>query len=132
MFRTTGKLLRVTQTLTAIMLFAAVELSASEIEYLKNSESFCDTTGEVCLRGTISYRVNSRVLQLRARLVKASGPGRLLIGVTGVNRLGYPRRADIEIDIRGNYSEIVRTEMIPDAPDVYSWELDTIRFVAKE
>ena len=129
MIITVGKLLRVAQMLTAVMLLSSVELSASEIQYLKKSESFCDSTGVVCLRGTISYRVNSRVLQLRARLQKAPGPGRLLIGVTGNNRLGHPRRADIEVNIRGNNSEIVRTEMIPDAPDVYSWELGTIRFV---
>jgi hypothetical protein len=103
---------------------------SSELQYLKKSESFCDTSGVLCMHGTISYRVNPRLLQLRARVVKAPGPGRVTINVVGTNRLNHLRRAAIEVSIRGRSSEIVNTEMIPDAPDVYEWELVSIRFDA--
>ena len=117
------------------LLFASLFLwsvaSAGEIVYLKKSETFCDSSGEVCLRGTISYRVNLRLLKLRSRVVSAPGPGLLRINVTGQNRQGHTYRAAIEVTIRGHDSEIVNKEMIPDAPDVYAWELDSINFNAQ-
>lgn len=103
-------------------------VSAAELAYLRKNEKFCDTSGELCLHGTISYRPNSRVLQLRSRVLTAPGPGMLRINVTGENRQGHMHRATIEIEIRGRISEIVSKEMIPDAPDVYAWQLDSIVF----
>jgi hypothetical protein len=105
--------------------------SAGEIVYLRKSETFCDLSGEVCLRGTISYRVNLRLLKLRSRVVSAPGPGLLRINVTGQNRQGHTYRAAIEVTIRGRASEIVNKEMIPDAPDVYAWQLESIVFAAE-
>jgi hypothetical protein len=105
--------------------------SAAEIDYLRKSETFCDSSGEVCLRGTISYRVNLRLLKLRSRVVSAPGPGLLRINVTGENQQGHLHRAAIEVTIRGHASEIVNKEMIPDAPDVYTWDLDSINFDAQ-
>ncbi len=115
--------------LTSAFLWSAA--SASEIDYLRKSETFCDSSGEVCLSGTISYRVNLRLLKLRSRVVSAPGPGLLRINVTGQNRQGHTYRAAIEVTIRGHASEIVNKEMIPDAPDVYAWDLDSINFDAK-
>jgi hypothetical protein len=119
---------------TAILLAAGFLFSvasASEIAYLRRSETFCDLTGAVCLRGTISYRVNLRLLKLRSRVVTAPGPGLLRINVTGENQQGHLHRAAIEVTIRGHASEIVNKEMIPDAPDVYAWDLDSINFDAQ-
>ncbi|HEX9851790.1 MAG TPA: hypothetical protein VGA68_02205 [Woeseiaceae bacterium] len=112
--------------------FLSSVTSASEIVYLRKGQTFCDLTGEVCLRGTISYRVNLRLLKLRSRVVTAPGPGLLRIYVTGENRQGQLHRAAIEVTIRGHASEIVNKEMIPDAPDVYEWHLESILFDAKD
>jgi hypothetical protein len=54
----------------------------------------------------------------------------LQINVSGQNRQGHMHRAAIEIEIRGHISEIVNKEMIPDAPDVYAWQLESIVFEA--
>lgn len=113
-----------------LFVLGAMELSAAELQYLRKNESFCDSAASVCLHGTISYRANSRLLQLRARVVKAPGPGRLTVNVVGKNRLEHLRRAAIEITINGRASEIVNHDMIPDAPDVYSWEIQSIAFEA--
>ena len=101
----------------------ALPVGASQIQYLKRNEQICDDTGRFCLRGTLSYRQNLRLLRISGRVLKAPGPGLLQISVVGANRLEHPRRAALEVRLRGRASEIVRHEMIPDAPDVYEWEL---------
>lgn len=126
--RCSPALLCINVLLAAVFLWSVA--AASEIAYLRRSEIFCDVTGAVCLRGTISYRVNQRLLRLRSRVVTAPGPGLLRINVTGENRQGHIHRAAIEVTIRGHASEIVNTEMIPDAPDVYDWQLESIIFDA--
>jgi hypothetical protein len=89
---------------------------------------FCDDSNSVCLRGTLTYRSNPRMLDLRSRVQRATGPGLLKIRLVGENADGHTRRTTIELEIRGNYSEIVNTRLITDHPDVDSWEVDSISF----
>lgn len=120
--------------LLLIVLFAAsVQATAGPRERLTDANAtLCDSAGLVCLRGTLSYRSNPRLLELRARIRKASGPGMLKIRVVGENRDGFVRRTTMEIQIRGNYSEIVNHRLITDHPDVDSWELEAISFQPNE
>jgi len=106
----------------------AASALAGAVEYLKKNERFCDPSETLCLRGTISYRVNERVLELNARVERAPGPGNLRIGLTGENRLGQARATEIVAVLDGRHSEIVSVRMIPDAPDVYSWSVDSMIF----
>ena len=89
---------------------------------------FCDEQDRVCLRGTLTYRANSRLLELRSRVQRTVGPGVLKIRLVGENADGHIRRTTIDLRIRGDYSEIVNTRLITDHPDVYSWDLDSISF----
>jgi hypothetical protein len=89
---------------------------------------FCDDGNSVCLRGTLTYRSNPRMLDLRSRVQRATGPGLLKIRLVGENADGHTRRTTIELEIRGNYSEIVNTRLITDHPDVDSWTVDSISF----
>lgn len=89
---------------------------------------FCDDGNSVCLRGTLTYGSNPRMLELRSRVQRATGPGVLKIRLIGENADGHTRRTTIEVRIRGHYSEIVNTRLITDHPDVYSWQLDSISF----
>lgn len=89
---------------------------------------FCDDGNSVCLRGTLTYRSNPRMLDLRSRVQRATGPGLLKIRLVGENADGHTRRTTIELAIRGNYSEIVNTRLITDHPDVDSWAVDSISF----
>jgi hypothetical protein len=89
---------------------------------------FCDDQDRVCLRGTLTYRANPRMLELHSRVQRTVGPGLLKIRLVGENADGHTRRTTIEVRIRGEYSEIVDTRLITDHPDVYSWELDSIAF----
>lgn len=88
----------------------------------------CDSENQVCLRGTLSYRSNPRLLEFRGRVLRATGPGLLRIRVIGETRDGFTRRTTLEIPIRGHYSEIVNDKLITDHPDVDEWELEVIFF----
>jgi hypothetical protein len=90
--------------------------------------SFCDSEGQVCLRGTLSYYANPRLLELRSRVQKAEGPGLLRIRLVGQNSDGHTRRTVLEVRIRGRYSEIVNNKLITDHPDVAAWQLESISF----
>ena len=89
---------------------------------------FCDEQDRVCLRGTLTYHANPRLLELRSRVQRTVGPGVLMIRLVGENADGHVRRTTIELRIRGDYSEIVNTRLITDHPDVYRWDLDSISF----
>ena len=102
---------------------------ASDRLYLKNDEVFCDTSKTLCLYGSFTYRVNSRIVGLNARVQKQTGPGEIYIVLSGRNRQEQLRRAEIRIQIRGTHSEIIDYKMRPDAPDVSAWELSLFEFV---
>ena len=110
------------------LVFASVALAGPTETIIGKNTLFCDDANSVCLRGTLTYRSNPRMLDLRSRVQRATGPGLLKIRLVGENADGHARRTTIEIEIRGDYSEIVSTRLITDHPDVYSWELDSISF----
>ena len=90
--------------------------------------SFCDGERHVCLRGTLTYYANPRLLELRSRVQKADGPGLLRVRLVGQNTDGHTRRTVLEVRIRGRYSEIVNTKLITDHPDVDAWQVEAISF----
>ncbi len=90
--------------------------------------TLCDAERQVCLRGSITYYSNPRLLELRSRVQHASGPGLVVFRLSGENRDGHVRRTSIEVRIRGRYSEIVSTRLITDHPDVDSWTLESMHF----
>ena len=98
--------------------------------YLFQNERVCDSDRVFCLRGTLSYHSNPRLLRLRARVQTAPGPGLLRIGLSGANQLGHRRFAPFEVRIRGHYSEIIDHKVIPDYPDVQEWVVERVDFVA--
>ena len=116
-----------------LCIFAATTTVAGPSETLiGKNELFCDEDERVCLRGTLTYHANPRLLELRSRVQRAEGPGLLKIRLVGQNADGHTRRTTVEVRIRGDYSEIVNTRLITDHPDVYSWELDSISFEAAQ
>ena len=98
---------------------------------MKKNETFCDSSGVLCLRGSLTYTVNSRIVSLKARVQKQTGPGVIHITLAGTNRQDMLRRTEIIITIRGTHSEIIDHQMVPDAPDVYEWEMSSFVFEAK-
>ncbi len=113
-----------------LALLAATAVEASRRLDLARDELICAAGRTVCIRGSLTYDTNSRVLELRGRLQSASEPGLFRITVRGSNRLGHVRFAPMEIRLRGNRTEIVDFRMIPDHPDVANWQIDRIEFIA--
>ena len=112
-----------------LALLAAADVEASRTIYLARNEALCATGGHACIKGTLSYDTNSRLLTLRGRVQFAPGPGEFRITVKGSNRLGHVAFAPMEIKVRGKPTEIVDFKMIPDHPDVENWQIDHIEFV---
>ena len=103
-------------------------ISAAETNYLIRNELFCSTSKNICIRGSLSYDVNPRLLALNGRVQRATGPGTLLIYLSGENRNGHRRVAEMEMHLLGHYSEIIDYKSIPDHPDIITWEVETILF----
>jgi hypothetical protein len=121
--------MRFLATVIVSNLFAVPAVMAGPSETIIGKNAlFCDDQDRVCLRGTLTYRANPRLLELRSRVQRTVGPGLLKIRLVGENADGDTRRTTIELRIRGDYSEIVNTRLITDHPDVDSWELDSISF----
>jgi hypothetical protein len=104
-------------------------VAASRTNYLARGERLCDREELACVQGSLTYHVNTRLLWLNGRLKTSPGPGTLTILVRGTTRLGYVRYAALEIDLEGTWSEIVDFQMIPDNPDVYNWQIDSIQYL---
>lgn len=120
------------QAAGALALVAALAASAAlayPVRYLARDEVLCDSKRLACVDGTLSYEVNSRLLELHGRVQFTTVPGMLQIVVRGSNRLGHVRYAPLEIRLKGKASEIVDFRMIPDYPDVDNWTIDHISFV---
>ena len=116
----------------ALFLLVAAAVAGPRDYLTGKNQTLCDRDNKVCVRGTLIYDKNPQLLQLRSRVIRASGPGVLRFRVVGQNELGHVRRATLEVEIRGRSSEIVSTKMIPDAPDVDEWSLEVISFVERQ
>lgn len=114
--------------LVAVVLAFATSVLAAEHYFIKKNETFCDSSGLLCLYGSLSYRVNPRILSLHARVGKKTGPGLIRIRLSGVNRQNMQRFTEINVEIRGTYSEIIDHKMRPDAADVSAWKIASFAF----
>lgn len=118
--------------LIALALLIAASSVAGPRENLFRNERVCNTDGTFCFRGSLTYYPNPQLMSLRARVQAAPGPGMLRIRLSGANDLGHLRYAPFEVRVRGRYSEIINHKMIPDHPDVESWEVVRVEFIADE
>jgi hypothetical protein len=111
-----------------IVLAASETLAGTPEDVTPPNSELCDGQRQVCLRGSLTYYPNPRLLVLNSRVEHAPGPGLLKFQLVGENSDGDKRLTTLEVSIRGNYSEIVNDKLITDHPDVYSWRLVSITF----
>jgi hypothetical protein len=123
---------RLTITSNILLALLSTNVHAEERLYIRKNETFCDSSGVLCLHGSLTYRPNSRIVSLNARVQKQTGPGTLHIILSGNNRLDMFRRTEIKLTIRGTYSEIINHQMRPDAPDVPEWSIWSFDFESKD
>jgi hypothetical protein len=119
---------RAPRTFLAALLLAGAPAIGATWDYLARDEVICAEGETVCLRATLTYERNYRVLRLRGRVQEAAGPGLLTIMVTGRNRRGDTYYSPMEIRLRGKSTELVDFKMIPDYPEVYEWAIYRVTF----
>lgn len=117
-------------TLCALLLSAPALAEAPRL--LSKSGLLCDADQTFCIRGSLWYRPDSRILLLDGRIQRAPGPGWVTIVFRGTSRNNQPASAIMEFPVRGRYSEIVDRKFIPDNPPVSDWRIDRLSFAADE
>lgn len=81
----------------------------------------------MCIRGTLVYLPDSRIMELYGRVTTSPGPGWVRILFQG-NWRGNLASSVMEIPIRGAWSEIIDFRYIPDNPAVRYWRILTVSF----
>lgn len=114
--------------LSVACLLVASTAIAGPRYYLKQDELICDQEKLLCMHGSLRYELNPRLFRLWGRVQTSPGRGLLRIRLNGTNRQDHVRTTTMEIQLRGTYSEIVDYKMIPDYPDVDTWEIFRIEF----
>ena len=121
------------------VLFFAVLLSltcsVASAEFLViNNKIFCDKKKIACIRGTIIYHERETYLLLNGRLTKSCPPGVITISLKGADDNGKGFSKKIKLRIKGNYSEIVKTEKMPvrGGTKTIEWELASFKFKASK
>lgn len=113
------------------LLLAPLVPAGAATEYMVRNGQICDEDRTVCIRGTLAYYPNPRIIELRGRVAHAPGPGWIRILFAG-NRNGQRASSVMEIPIRGRHSEIIDKRFIPDNPAIRHWRVLSVRFEPDE
>lgn len=105
--------------------------AASPPEFLVRNGDICDPDRTMCIRGTLLYDPDSRLIRITGRVAGSPGPGWVRILFQGSWR-GHLASSVMEIPIRGANSEIVQHKYIPDNPAVRYWRILAISFEPDE
>lgn len=101
----------------------AVPASAYGPDLLLRQGRLCDEEQRFCLRGTIRYYPNSRLIEINGRVARAPGPGWVSILFRGSDRNNQPSTAVMEFPVRGDATEIIDRRFITDYPQVNQWRI---------
>lgn len=121
---------RIYRLIPCLVLTPLVALGAAT-EYLVRNGQICDGERTMCIRGTLAYYPNPRIIELRGRVAHAPGPGWVKILFAG-NSNGQRASSVMEIPIRGHHSEIIDRRFIPDNPAIRHWRVLSVRFEPDE
>ncbi len=106
--------------------------ASSTFYFLARNDRICAEDGPVCIRATISYDTNSRILHLRGRVDRAAEPGWLRLTFVGISERNQRGSTTMEFPIRGNWSEVLDHKLIPDHPPIADWRLEVMSFSPDE
>lgn len=130
--RYAGTLCLVITRLSAVLLLLASAGQASTFYFLARNERICAVEEAVCIRGTISYDTNSRLLHLRGRVERAPGTGWLRLTFVGVSERNQRGSTTMEFPIRGRCSEVLDRKLVPDHPQIDDWRLEVMAWFPDE
>ena len=119
---------RALRPVLALCLLAAAAAGASGFRFLVEDETLCADDERLCIRGSLSYEPNPRLVDFRGRVTATAEPGEFVLVLVGHQRDGTRRYAEMRLAVKGKYSEVVSQRMIPDWPDIDDWALDHVAF----
>lgn len=111
----------------AALLLTPMAVTGASTDFFVRNGMICDDERTMCIRGTLAYYPNPRIIELRGRVSHAPGAGWVKILFAG-NRDGQRASSVMEIPIRGRHSEIIDHRFIPDNPAIRQWRVLSIRF----
>lgn len=114
------------QIFRALLLSLAVlshPVAADVPDLLLRESRLCDEDRGFCLRGTILYYPNSRLIEIRGRVARSPGPGWVSILFRGSDRNNQPNTTVMEFPVRGTSTEIIDRSFITDYPQVSQWRI---------
>lgn len=117
------KLFRLVRVLLPFVALLASPVAADVPDLLLRESRLCDEDRGFCLRGTILYYRNSRLIEVHARVARAPGPGWVSILFRGSDRNNQPNTTVMEFPVRGASSEIIDRSFINDYPQVNQWRI---------
>ena len=106
-------------------------ITATPTDFLVRNGDICDAERTMCIRGTLLYRPDSRIMALHGRVSGTPGPGWVRILFQG-NWRGHLASSVMEFPIRGIHSEIIDFRYIPDNPAVRYWRILNVSFEPDE
>lgn len=101
----------------------AVPAAAYGPDLLLRQGRLCDEEQRFCLRGSIRYYPNSRLIEINGRVARAPGPGWVSILFRGSDRNNQPNTTVMEFPVRGDATEIIDRSFITDYPQVRQWRI---------
>lgn len=122
-FARSSKPFRLARVLLPFFALLASPVAAYGPDLLLREGRLCDEDRGFCLRGTILYYPNSRLIEIRARVARAPGPGWVSILFRGSDRNNQPNTTVMEFPVRGASTEIIDRSFITDYPQVNQWRI---------
>lgn len=96
---------------------------------ISGGRELCDAEQEVCLRGSVTWNKNDRLIEISGQLVSpAPAPGTMTFNFHGETGAGESVIHATDIKLRAVGREILDKKIIPPYSSETRWELTSIRF----
>lgn len=108
-------------------------LVASEAQsHFKNvilGQRLCTAEQRLCIRASVDHKVSQQYLELNARVLRVSKPGRVTLRLKGRTRAGKELSAKLVFSVNGRYSQLIkaRSSKLRQADKQTQWQVVSMR-----
>ena len=112
--------------LIVVFLCNGTTLAATDTVYADSG--LCDIHNRVCASIRITFDINEDIMQIRGRMYRPAGEGTLRFFLRGITPLNEAIVHIVEIDVKGQYNEIIRYKFRPPLSNQTEWSLKEMMF----